>query len=159
MSCLEMFALCSLPLINFSHFRWLMSLLSPTFFLICFSKYQVEKTVRNGYKTTKSQLTASLNEITSQITAMVEPIAKQLSHEMLPQLIESNNAIKAITLYRQCERFLHDLLNTLSDQQIHIDRCLKNFRSQLHKIHEIVKFRTAIPITSIFVSMNTLFLM
>lgn len=76
------------------------------------------------------------------------------SFDMLPNSIENNNVIKLITLNRQCERFLFDLLNTLVDHQIHIERCLKNFRSQLNKIHEIVKFRIAIPITSIFVSIQ-----
>lgn len=68
--------------------------------------------------------------------------------------IENNNVNKSITLNRQCERFLHDLLNTLTDHHIHIERYLKHFRNQLNKIHEIVKFRTAIPITSIFVSIE-----
>lgn len=80
------------------------------------------------------------------------PLAKLFASDIHSRLIENNNAIKSITLYRQCERFLHDLLITLTEHQIHIDRCLKGFRSQLNKIHETVKFRTAIPITSIFVS-------
>lgn len=114
--------------------------------------FPVEQTVRNGYKTTKLQLNASLNEITNRIKALIEPLSTWLALDMLPQLLEHNNAIESIILNRQCERFLHDLLNTLSDHQMHIDRCLKSFRCQLNKIHEIVKFRTAIPITSIFVS-------
>lgn len=114
--------------------------------------FPVEQTVRNGYKTTKLQLSASLNEITNRIKALIEPLATWLEPDMLPQLLEHNNAIESIRLNRQCERFLYDLLNTLSDHQMHIDRCLKSFRCQLNKIHEIVKFRTAIPITSIFVS-------
>lgn len=112
----------------------------------------MEQTVRNGYKTTKLQLTASLNEITSRIKVLIEPFSAWPSHGILPESIKYNNMIKLITLNRQCEHFLYDLSNTLSDLQIYIDRCLKNFRCQLNKIHEIVKFRTAIPITSIFVS-------
>lgn len=112
----------------------------------------VEKTVRNGYKTTKLQLCASLKEITDRIELLMAPLGKRPSFDIIPSSIKNNNIIKSITLNRQCERFLYDLLNTLTDHQMHIDRCLKNFRSQLNRIHEIVKFRTAIPITSIFVS-------
>lgn len=133
-----------------SNFRWLM--FAIVLFFLC--KFWVERTVRNGYKTTKSQLNASLNEMKSQIRTILEPMEKLPTHEMVRRLIVNKNAVKSITLNRQCERFLYDLLSTLSDQQLHIERCLKNFRSQLNKIHEIVKFRTAIPITSIFVSMN-----
>ncbi|XP_031633398.1 cilia- and flagella-associated protein 206 [Contarinia nasturtii] len=110
----------------------------------------IEKTVRNGYKTTKLQLNTSLKEISSRIETLMATLGKLPSFDMLPSLIENNNVIKSITLNRQCERFLYDLLNILDDHHIHIDRLLKNFRSQLNKIHEIVKFRTAIPITSIF---------
>ncbi|XP_055325490.1 cilia- and flagella-associated protein 206 [Sitodiplosis mosellana] len=110
----------------------------------------LEKTVRSGYKTTKLQLCTSLKEITDRTELLMAPLGKLASFDMLSSLIENNNIIKSITLNRQCERFLYDLLNTLADHQKHIDRCLKNFRSQLNRIHEIVKFRTAIPITSIF---------
>lgn len=118
---------------------------------------QVELTVRNGYKTTKMQLIASLKEITDRIELLMAPLGTQVSSlDMIPSLMENNNLIKTIILHRQCERFLYDLLSTLVDQQMHIDRCLKNFRNQLNRIHEIVKFRTALPITSIFVSLSTL---
>lgn len=79
------------------------------------------------------------------------------SLDMLPSQIENNNLIKKITLHWQCDRFLYDLLSTLVEHPIHKDRCLNNFRNQLNRVHEIVKFRTAIPITSIFVSLLTLF--
>lgn len=121
-------------------------------FIPLVSRIIVEKTVRNGYKTTKLQLNQSLNEITSRIELLMNPLAKVLSAETFPGLIENNNVIKSITLNRQCERFLYDLLNTLTEHQTHIERCLKNYRSQLNRIHETVKFRTAIPISSIFVS-------
>lgn len=122
------------------------------FVCLYFLKNQVEKTIRNGYKTTQLQLSASLQEISSRIQSLMGPLGKLVAPDIHCWLIENNNAIKSITLYRQCERFLHDLLITLTDHQIYIDRCLKGFRSQLNKIHETVKFRTAIPITSIFVS-------
>lgn len=161
-----------LVLAHFPHFGWLMSLLpsvfasfspspslsltlllssSLTLFLshTCFS---VEKTVRNGFKTTKLQLSTSLKEITGRIESLMRPMANISSAETLASLIENNNVIKSITLNRQCERFLYDLLNILTEHQIYIERYLKNYRSQLNKIHETVKFRTAIPITSIFVS-------
>lgn len=98
------------------------------------------------------QLTASLKEIMSRIESLMAPLTKLPSFDMFPEFIENENVIKSITLNRQCEHFLQDLLNLLSDHQMYIDRYLKNFRNQLNKIHEIVKFRTAIPITSIFVS-------
>lgn len=141
---------------KFFHLIWLMSPLSSSFFFVCV-EMAVEKTVCNGYKTTKSQLAASLKEITKRIESLMAspPLASQPpSFDSLPNLIENNNVIMSITLNRQCERFLFDLLNILADHQQHIERCLKNFRSQLNKIHEIVKFRTAIPITSIFVSIR-----
>lgn len=113
---------------------------------------QVEKTVRNGYKTTKLQLGISLKEVNDRIDILSKPFSKLLKLNESPHLIESNKIIKAITLNRQCERYLRDLVNTLADHQVYIENYLKNFRIQLNKIHEIVKFRTAIPITSIFVS-------
>lgn len=133
-------------------------LLSPLFYFspfisVCLDSPPVENTVRNGYKATKSQLNASLKQIASCIERLVGALGKQ-SIDRIPSLIEKNNVIKAITLNRQCERFLYDLLNSLAEQQVHIDRHLKTYRSQLNKIHEIVKFRTAIPISSIFVSIK-----
>lgn len=113
---------------------------------------QVEKTVRNGYKTTKLQLNISLKECTDRIEKLVQPFEKLLMLNAPTELLESHDISKALTLIRQCERFLHDLLNTLANHQMYIERYLKNFRIQLNKIHEIVKFRTAIPINNIFVS-------
>lgn len=137
---------------KFFHLLWLMSLLS---FFCFFIRIQVEKTVRHGYKTTKLHLSASVTEILNRIESLMAPLGKLTIFDMLPNPYENNNIIETIILYRQCERFLHDLLNTLVAHQLHIDRCLKSFRSQLNKIHEIVIFRTAIPITSIFVSIST----
>lgn len=158
-SCFQIFVVFSLFLsLFFSAFDkflnlvWLMSLLFHSFLKKKKKNCSVEKTVRNGYKTTKLQLSASLKEITDQIELLMVPLGKRPTFDILPSSIENNYIIKSITLNRQCERFLYDLLNTLTDHQMHIDRCLKNFRSQLNRIHEIVKFRTAIPITSIFVS-------
>lgn len=95
----------------------------------------------------------SLKEITDRINTLTKPFAQLLKSRPSPvQLMENGNIIKSIALNRQCERFLHDLLNALADQQVYVERYLKNFRNQLNKIHEIVKFRTAIPISSIFVS-------
>lgn len=99
----------------------------------------------------------SLKEITDRIDALTKPFSKLLSLNVSTERIGSNNIAKAITLNRQCERFLYDLMRILLDHQMYIERCLKNFRSQLNKIHEIVKFRTAIPITSIFVSTHIKF--
>lgn len=138
--------------------HWHMNCHWPNIFFsfINFFEFQVEKIVRNGYKTTKQQLTVSIKEIIDRTETLVKPLEKLLTLNMYAQLIESININKAITLNRQCERFLRDLLNTLADHQIYIESYLKNFRIQLNKIHEIVKFRTAIPITSIFVSKITL---
>lgn len=129
---------------------WLNFLFS--FELSSFFQIQVETTVRNGFKTTKLQLSISLKEVNDRIDALVEPFAKLLKLNESSQQIECDKIIKAITLNRQCERYLRDLANTLADHQTYIESYLKNFRIQLNKIHEIVKFRTAIPITSIFVS-------
>lgn len=93
-----------------------------------------------------------MKEVNDRIDALVEPFAKLLKLNESSQQIECDKIIKAITLNRQCERYLRDLANTLADHQTYIESYLKNFRIQLNKIHEIVKFRTAIPITSIFVS-------
>lgn len=115
---------------------------------------QVEELLRNGHKTTKSQLNGSLKDIENQISKLLESIvvneATPIQLNQFPINDENNIIIKLIIFHRQCERFIYDLLNTLTE--CNIDRYLKRFRNQLNEIHEIVKFRTAIPISNIFVS-------
>lgn len=115
---------------------------------------QVEELLRNGHKTTKLQLNGSLKEIENQISKLIESIvvngATPIQFNQFPINAENNIIIKLIIFHRQCECFIYDLLNTLTE--CNIDRYLKRFRNQLNEIHEIVKFRTAIPISNIFVS-------
>lgn len=117
----------------------------------------VEEILRNGCKTTSLQLNASLKDIKSRIASIIEPLIEQ-TIQLNQITIDSENAIviKFIIFYRQCERFIYDLLNTLRDSQTQIDRYIQCFRNQLNEIHEIVKFRTVVPIKNIFVSISKL---
>lgn len=136
-------------------------------FIIIIVLLAVEDVIRNGYKTTKAQLNISINKIKNRIDVTTKPLLKHIDNIVAHlsssswsqqqrfsfNLIDSN-IVKLITLYRQCERFIYDVLSTFMDNYVQIDRFLKKFRNQLNEIHEIVKFRTAIPITNVFVSIQ-----
>lgn len=104
-------------------------------------------------------MTTSIDEVKSRIEALVIRFEWDSSfwtpnNRLLLNKFENNEFIKSITLYRQCERFVYDLLSTLIELQLHAERNLKGFRNKMMNIHETVKLRIAVPITSIFVSIS-----
>ncbi len=59
--------------------------------------------------------------------------------------------VKTSILFRQHEIYAMSLIKSLVDAKSVIDTSLKSFQDQLRHIHELVKFRTAIPTDKIFV--------
>lgn len=101
------------------------------------------------------QLNLSIENIESHIESIMssEKISSnELSTQLLEDKFKNKRFIEWIILNRQCERFLFDLLNILLDNKTRADKYLKTFCCTLNQIHDIVKFRTSVPITNIFVS-------
>lgn len=118
-------------------------------------KYTVEETVQKGYETTQIQLNLSIDDIKSRIESIVAPeniSSNELSTQLWLKKNKNKRFIEWIILNRQCERFLYDLLNILLDNKTRADEYSKTFRCKLNQIHDIVKFRTSVSITNIFVS-------
>lgn len=59
--------------------------------------------------------------------------------------------VKILILFRQHDVYIASLTKSLVDAKTVIDGSLKTFQDQLRRIHELVKFRTAIPTDKIFV--------
>lgn len=59
--------------------------------------------------------------------------------------------VKISILYHQHEIYMTSLTKSLAEAKSVIDSNLKAFRDKLQHIHELVKFRTAIPTDKIFV--------
>lgn len=59
--------------------------------------------------------------------------------------------VKITILFRQHEIYVTNLTKSLAEVKSVIDSNLKAFRDKLQQIHELVKFRTAIPTDKIFV--------
>lgn len=117
--------------------------------------FAVEEVVRAGLNATKTQLTISLTKIKKHIGLLIKLLMKCDQSESagyFPCNTKREYTTRVLILYRQCERFIIDLLNTVIDSHKIVERFLRSFRHCLNDIHEIVKFRTAVPIENIFVS-------
>lgn len=107
--------------------------------------------IRNGCVATRLQLTNTKKDVKKCIRLLLVQLKYDENEQMLTE--DKQNIVKLIILYRQCQQMQDDLLNKLLDVRGNCDRLLINFRSCLTRIHNTVKYRTAIAIEHIFVSL------
>lgn len=124
------------------------------FFFFLIYSIAVEEILHSGYKATKTQLNISLDQIQQPICELTKIQEKFVSLGANGTFVATEvECLKDILImYRQCERFLMDLLTSTSEEKNNIDRLLKSFRNQLDCIHDILKCRIAVPMSNIFVS-------
>ncbi|XP_037028228.1 cilia- and flagella-associated protein 206 [Bradysia coprophila] len=120
-------------------------------------KIDVEQTLHSGFTTTRSQLNISLNELRSRLDLLSTVLANcinvtddaiQFDNSMDPAIF--SKLVKILILFRQHDIYVTSLTKSLVDAKTVIDASLKTFQDQLRRIHELVKFRTAIPTDKIF---------
>lgn len=111
--------------------------------------------VQSGYTTTVSQLNISHNEIQQRINVLSTALQKytENSDNNVIQLTNNDvNKLKHIlSVHRQHDIFIDQLMNSLVNVKTDIDNCLQWFQNELQQIHGAVKFRTAVPTEKIFV--------
>lgn len=112
----------------------------------------VEDTIRSGCVATKSQLSDAKKDVNECVRLLL--LLLNYDESDLPLTDGQRDIVKLIILYRQCQQLQDDLFNTLLNVQVNCDRLLMNFRNCLTRIHNTVKFRTAIAIEHIFVRFN-----
>lgn len=117
--------------------------------------------IQSGYTTTRSQLNISVNEIRSRLDLLSTVLSNCITvtdneikldkqfHLMDPVIF--SKLVKITILFRQHEIYVLSLIKSLVDAKSVIDSSLKTFQDKLQNIHELVKFRTAIPADNIFV--------
>lgn len=122
------------------------------------SKPIVEQIPHSAFTTTRSQLNISLNELRSRLDLLSTVLTNCISatdnaihfdNSMDPVIF--SKLVKILILFRQHELCVMDITKSLVDAKTTIDVSLKAFQDQLRRIHELVKFRTAIPTDKIFV--------
>lgn len=108
--------------------------------------------IRNGCVATRLQLTNTMKDVKECIRLL---LVQHLKYDGNDQTLtkDKQNIVKLIILYRQCQQMQNDLCNVLLDVRVNCDRLLINFRSCLTRIHNTVKYRIAIGIEHIFVSL------
>lgn len=111
----------------------------------------MEETIRNGCVATKLKLTKAKKDVKECIKLLLLILNYTDTEQTLTE--DKQNIIKLIILYRQCQQMQDDLFHTFLDVQVNCDRLLANFRNCLTRIHNTVKYRTAIAIEHIFVSL------
>lgn len=111
----------------------------------------MEETIRNGCVATKLQLTNTKKDVKECIRLLLLFLDYKESDQTFTEA--QHNIVKLIILYRQCQQMHDELFHTLLDVQVNCDRLLINFRNCLTRIHNTVKYRTAIAIEHIFVSL------
>lgn len=109
----------------------------------------VEDTIRSGCAATKSQLNDAKKDVKECVRLLLVLLNYDKSDRPLTD--GQRDTVKLIILYRQCQQMQDDLFNALLNVQVNCDRLLINFRNCLTRIHNTVKFRTAIAIEHIFV--------
>lgn len=112
----------------------------------------MEDTIRSGCVATKSQLSDAKKDVNECVRLLL--LLLNYDESDLPLTDGQRDIVKLIILYRQCQQLQDDLFNTLLNVQVNCDRLLMNFRNCLTRIHNTVKFRTAIAIEHIFVRFN-----
>lgn len=111
----------------------------------------MEETIRNGCVATKLKLTNAKKDVKECIRLLLLILNYTETEQMLTE--DEQNTIKLIILYRQCQQMQDDLFNAFLELQVNSDRLLASFRNCLTRIHNTVKYRTAIAIEHIFVSL------
>lgn len=117
--------------------------------------------IQSGFTTTRSQLNISVNELRSRlnllstvlsncITVTDNEIKLDKQYNSMDPVIFSK-FVKISILFRQHEIYVINLTKSLAESKSVNDSSLKAFQDKLHHIHELVKFRTAIPTDKIFV--------
>lgn len=117
--------------------------------------------IQSGFTTTRSQLNISVNELRSRlnllstvlsncITVTDNEIKLDKQYNSMDPVIFSK-LVKISILFRQHEIYVINLTKSLAESKSVIDTSLKAFQDKLLHIHELVKFRTAIPTDKIFV--------
>lgn len=131
-------------------------------------KFSVEQVLQSGFTTTRAQLNISVNELRSRLNLLSTVLTNCISvadHEIkldtkynsMDPVIFSK-LVKVSILFRQHEVFVLSLTKSLTETKSVIDSSLKAFQDKLRHIHELVKFRTAIPTDRIFVRISFVFL-
>lgn len=113
----------------------------------------MEETIRNGCVATKLKLTNATKDVKECIKLLLLILNYTDTDCERTFTEDKQNTIKLIILYRQCQQMQEDLFNAFLDVQVNCDRLLANFRNCLTRIHNTVKYRTAIAIEHIFVSL------
>lgn len=111
----------------------------------------MEESIRNGCVATKLKLTNAKKDVKECIRLLLLILNYTETEQILTE--DKQNTIKLIILYRQCQQMQDDSFNAFLDIQVNCDRLLANFRNCLTRIHNTVKYRTAIAIEHIFVSL------
>lgn len=122
----------------------------------------MEPFVLSSYTTTKTQLNISKDEIHQRInliatalnlytTATNDHIRISISSAEHTEYYEDLKDV--LIMHRQHAYYVNGLINFLAKTKVEIDQCLKLFKEKINSIHEVVKFRTAIPTEKIFVGL------
>lgn len=120
----------------------------------------MEPFVLSSYTTTKTQLNIAQDEIHHRInliatalnlytTATNDHIRISISSADHTEYYEDLKDV--LIMHRQHAFYVNGLINSLAKTKVDIDQCLKLFKEKINSIHEVVKFRTAIPTEKIFV--------
>lgn len=122
----------------------------------------MEPFVLSGYTTTKTQLNVAQDEIHHRInliatalnlytTATNDHIRISISSAEHTEYYDDLKDV--LIMHRQHAFYVNGLINSLGKAKTNIDQCLKLFKEKINSIHEVVKFRTAIPTEKIFVGL------
>ncbi|KAJ6640303.1 Cilia- and flagella-associated protein 206 [Pseudolycoriella hygida] len=129
-------------------------------------KIDVEQLVHSGFTTTRSQLNISVNELRSRLDLLSTVLSNCIKvcdneikldkHFNSMDPVVFSKLVKALIMFRQHEGYVDSLSKSLGEVKSVIDTSVKAFHDKLQHIHELVKFRTAIPTDKIFPEFTTL---
>lgn len=143
---------------KFLQLLWYNSLINTKFNF----KFLVEQVILTGFTTTRSQLNISVNELRSRLNLLSTVLSNCITvndneikldtqfDSMDPSIF--SKLVKISILFHQHDNYVVSLTKSLLEAKaVIIDPSVKAFQDKLRHIHELVKFRTAIPTDKIFV--------